>query len=235
MSETEYLPLIHAEIDGELDGPQRGELARRLLADPDVRAVREDLRRVCTALDAMPQVEPPTELRESILAALPKPAAALPRPAVRQLQPLSFDRRWRYAALIAGVLAGGTALFVKVEGLRPSTTDTAGTMAAAQAVTTVDTVTLANGPVAGRVSLSRGASGLSLRFELVTSAPVDVLVASDGHALRFNGLGGQGAVGQAGTTVALPGFAMAGQPVNLTFLMSGHEVGHATLTAPEGH
>ena len=233
MSETEYLPLIHAEIDGELDGPQRGELARRLLADPDARAVREDLRRVCKALDAMPQVEPPPELRARILAALPEPAAVLPR--ARPLQPWSFDRRWRYAALIAGVLAGGTALFVKVEGLRPSTTDTAGTMAAAQAVTTVDTVTLANGPVAGRVSLSRGASGLSLRFELVTSAPVDVLVASDGHALRFNGLGGQGAVGQAGTTVALPGFAAAGEPVDLTFLVSGHEVGHATLTPPEGH
>jgi anti-sigma factor RsiW len=234
MSEPEYLPLIHAEIDGELDGPQRGELARRLLADPDVRAVREDLRRVCTALDAMPQVEPPPELHESILAALPKPAAVLPRPAARQLQAWSFDRRWRYAALIAGVIAGGTALFVKVEGSRPSTTDTVGTMAAAQAVT-VDTVTLANGPVAGRVSLSRGASGLALRFELVTSGPVDVLVASDGHALRFNGLGGPGAAGETGTTVALPGFAAAGQPVDLTFLMSGHEVGHATLTAPEGH
>jgi hypothetical protein len=235
MSEPDYLPLIHAEIDGELDGPQRGELARRLLTDSDVRAVRDELRRVCTALDAMPQVEPPPELRESILTALPRPMAVLPPPAARPLQSWSFDRRWRYAAVIAGVLAAGTTLFVKVEGLRPSTNDTAGTMAAAQAVATLDTVTFANGPLGGRVSLSRGASGLSLRFELVTSAPVDVVVASDGHSLRFNGLGGPGAAGETGTTVALPGFAMAGQPVNLTFLMSGHEVGHATLTAPDGH
>jgi len=39
MAHTGYLPLIHAEIDGELDGSQRAELSRRLLADPEARAL----------------------------------------------------------------------------------------------------------------------------------------------------------------------------------------------------
>ena len=41
------LELIHAEIDGELTGPQRAELNRLLLADPALRALRDELRRTC--------------------------------------------------------------------------------------------------------------------------------------------------------------------------------------------
>ena len=44
MADVGYLELIHAEIDGVLDERQRAELARRLLADPEARAVREELR-----------------------------------------------------------------------------------------------------------------------------------------------------------------------------------------------
>jgi len=72
MADSERLALIHAEIDGELDGRQRAELARALLADPEVQALREDLRRVCAALDTLEDIEPPRELRQSILDALPQ-------------------------------------------------------------------------------------------------------------------------------------------------------------------
>ena len=37
MTNARHLELIHAEIDGELDERQRAELARSLLADPEVR------------------------------------------------------------------------------------------------------------------------------------------------------------------------------------------------------
>ena len=45
------LELINAEIDGVITGPQRAELNRLLLADPSVRALRDDLLRTCRALD----------------------------------------------------------------------------------------------------------------------------------------------------------------------------------------
>jgi hypothetical protein len=233
MAHTGYLPLIHAEIDGELDGSQRAELSRRLLADPEARALREDFRRLCGALDAMPEIEPPPELRAGILAALPALPVAARAPAAPPRQPWASAHRWRYAAVLAGALAAGTVLFVTVEGPRPATSDTAGTMAAARAATTLDTVSLANGPIAGRVSLYRDASGLGLKFELATSAPVDVLVASDGYTIRIKDLGGKAATGEPGTTVALPGFKATGQAVNLTFLVAGREVANATLTAHE--
>lgn len=57
------LALIHEEIDGELDAAGRAELARWLLADPEGHALRDDLRRLCTALDSVPAVEPPAQLR----------------------------------------------------------------------------------------------------------------------------------------------------------------------------
>jgi anti-sigma factor RsiW len=226
MAESGHLALIHAEIDGELNERQRAELARALLADPEARAAREGLKRVCAALDVLEDVDPPQQLRQSILDALQQSTPS--RAPSWWLAP-----RLRYAALIAGVLAVGTILYETVEGPRPATSDVAGTMAAAGAPTTLDTVSLGNGVVSGRVSLYRDRTGLGLRFELVASAPVDVLVASDGHTLRVNGLGVRDAPGGPRTTVALPGLGRSGEAVDVTFLMGGREVGRATLRVPK--
>jgi anti-sigma factor RsiW len=228
MADSGRLALIHAEIDGELDAEQRGELARCLLADPEARALREDFQRLCTALEAVEDVEPPPQLRESVLAALPQSSPS-------QARSWWSAPRLRYAALIAGVLAAGTVVYETLDGPRPATSDVAGTMAAAGAPTTLDTVRLSNGAVLGRVSLYRDRAGLSLGFELVAAAPVDVLVASDGHTLRVNGLGMRDGPGGPRTAVALPGFGRSGEAVDVTFLMAGHEVGRATLQAPKDH
>jgi hypothetical protein len=224
MADSGRLELIHAEIDGELDGRQNAELARCLLADPEVRALREDLRRLCTALDALEDVDPPPQLRQSIVDALPQSTPSRARS-------WWSAPRLRYAALIAAVLGAGTVVYETLDGPRPATSDVAGTMAAADAPTTLDTVRLGNGAASGRVSLYRDRAGLGLQFELVASAPVDVLVASDGHTLRVNGLG----TGPGGprTSVALPGFGRSGEAVDVTFLMAGQEVGRATLRAPK--
>src|ERR1700730_2870730 len=225
MVDSGRLALIHAEVDDELDARQRAELARALLADPEARALREDFQRLCTALEAVEDVEPPPQLRESVLAALPQSSPS-------QARSWWSPPRLRYAALIAGVLAAGTVVYETLDGPRPATSDVAGTMAAAGAPTTLDTVRLGNGAVSGRVSLYRDRAGLGLQFELVASAPVDVLVASDGHTLRVNGLG----MGPGGprTAVALRGFG-SGEAVDVTFLMAGHEVCRTTLRAPKDH
>jgi anti-sigma factor RsiW len=225
MTDSGRLALIQAEIDGELDGRQRAELARALLADPAAQALREELRRLCAALDALEDVDPPRQLRQSILDALPQSIRApawswWPAP------------RLRYAALIAGVFAAGTIVYETLNGPPPTVRDVAGTMAAADIPTTVDTVRLGNGAVVGRVSLYRNRAGLGLEFELVAEAPVDVLVASEGHTLRVNGLGMRDGPGGP-RTVALRGFGSSGEAVDVTFLMAGREVGRATLRAPK--
>ena len=72
MVDRKYLALIQTEIDGELDDHQRAELSRRLLADPSARLLRDQMRRLCQALDGVESAEPPPQLRSDILAALPQ-------------------------------------------------------------------------------------------------------------------------------------------------------------------
>ena len=94
----------------------------------------------------------------------------------------------------------------------------------------VDTVTLGSGRLTGSATLVRDGTGLRVELDVSAAEPVDVRIASEGHTLEVKGLGSQGPSGVR-TEVALPGFPLAGQPIELTFLMGGSEVGHATLQA----
>jgi len=225
MTDPGYLELIHAEIDGELDARQRAELSRRLLADPAARSLRDDFQRLCKALDAVAEVEPPPQLRESILAALP------PLPVRRAwYAPL---QRWRYAAMVAGVVAAGALIYETVRGPMPATSEVVGTIALAPAAILVDAVQLANGPVSGRVSLYRDRAMLALRFEVKASPATGVQITSAGRTLRVDHIGQDRPPGTA-LTVALPGIAMRGQSVQVTFRAGDRTVGTATLRAPGG-
>jgi anti-sigma factor RsiW len=227
MTDNERLALIHAEIDGELDGAQRGELARLLLAEPQTRVLRDQLKRVGDAVEGIAEAEPPSQLKDAILHRLP-PAVTTAVPARRKWSP----GRWRQAAVIAGLLTAGALIYETVEGPGPGSSETVGTMAAGAPVA-LDSVTLGAGPVAGRVSLYRDPGGLAVALEVTAAEPVEVLIASDGHTLRINGLGGGRPVSTTHRTVPLPG-VRAGQSVELTFLIGERTVSHATLRAPEG-
>jgi hypothetical protein len=223
MADSRQLALIHAEIDGELDAAGRAELARWLLADPEGRVLREELRRICAALDSLPAAEPPEELRSSVLAALPQSYFARRR---------SWTPGWRYAAIVAGVVAAGAVVLQTVRGPSPAPSEVAGTMSAPSA-TVLDTVQVSNGPISGQVSLYREPTGLGLRFELVGSSPVDVLVTGGGHTLRINGVPATDKPG-ATSAAALPGFPAGVQTVDLAFLVGGRQAGTATLRTATG-
>jgi hypothetical protein len=222
MSEDERRELIYAEIDGELGAGQRGELARLLLADPAARALRDQLQGLSKRLEALGETAPPPELRELILGRLP---SATP-PAAHRWQ----SRPWRVAALIAGVLTAGSIVY-QVAGGPGSINETVGTLVSG-ASTLVDSVALGSGPVSGRASLYRDKNGLAVALEVSAAEPVDVLVTASGHSLSINGLGSESPGEPAHRTVPL-GIA-AGQPgdIELTFLVRGRLVGHATLHAP---
>jgi uncharacterized membrane protein YgcG len=225
MADPHYMGLINVEIDGELDASQRAELARCLLADPQAQALRGQMRRLAQLLDGMGEVEPPETLRDAVLAALPQSYAKR----TGLLSPA-----WRVAAVLAGVVVAGALLFETVKGPGPASGALSGTILA-QTTTMVDSVSLGEGAVSGRVSLYRDRAQLTLRFEVLSRAPVDVVIASGAHTLRVKGLGGPDkSGGAAGSTVPLPDFEMHGQPVDLTFVMDGRPVGKATLRAPAG-
>ena len=230
MNDPALSDLIQAEIDGELDAHQRAALAARLLADPDARAEREELRQLCAALDSTPQVEPPPVLRQRILSALPLARPGTPVPPARLWS--SAPHRWRYAAVIAGALAAGTLVFVTARG-PGALADLSGTMAAPRTPLPLDEVRLSGGPVTGRVGLYREGGALSVSLDITANSPVDVLIESGGETRRIEGLGAQ--PGGTWTSVALPESGASAPVVTLTFLMSGRQVGSATLRPAAGH
>jgi hypothetical protein len=226
MTNDERMAFIHAELDGDLSSQQRADLARLLLADPQMRALRDELKGLCSRLDAIGQVEPPPQLKDSILKRLPSVPVA---PTYRKA---SFGR-WRLAAMAAGLLMAGTIVYETVQGPAPGSRETAGTMAA-DAPTTVDSVALGGGSVTGQATLYRDKNGLAVGLEVSTAEPVDVLITSGGHSFRINALGSSEPAGHARQTVALPGVKMQGQDIELSFLIGERTLSRATLRAPAG-
>ena len=226
MTDDERMALIHAELDGDLSSQQRADLARLLLVDPQLRALRDELKGLCNRLDAIGQVEPPPQLRDSILNRLPSVPVA---PTYRK----ASLGRWRLAAMVAGLLMAGTIVYETVQGPAPGSKETAGTMAA-DAPTTVDSVALGGGSITGRATLYRDKNGLALGLEVSTGEPVDVIVATAGYSFRINGLGRPEPAGHAHRTVALPGVKMQGQEIELSFVVGEHTLSRATLRAPAG-
>jgi len=221
-SSTEHtMELLQAELDGELDAHSRAELARLLLADPRVRSLRDGLRRVGGQLDALGHVEPPAGLKDSVMRSLPAAspvAASRPRP--------WRSGSWRYAALLAGVVVTGAAVVRLTSGQFGPEAEMAGTLAAPRSgLPSVATLAGAGGPL-GSVSLARDAAGMRLTVELAAGVPLDLRVADREHSLEINGLG------QGRTVLRLPGLADAGQPLELRFLASGHEVAQAQVQLP---
>jgi len=218
------MALIHAELDGELDSGQRADLARLLLAEPQARALRDQLQGLCSHLDRVEQVEPPPQLKDSILKRLPSV------PVVTTYRKASYSR-WRLAALLAGLVTAGTIVYETVEGPGPGSRETAGTMVA-EAPAIVDSVVVDSGPIIGRASLYRDKTGLAVGLEVSAAAPVDVLIASGGHSFRIDGLGSSDPARR--QTLALPGVRMQGQEIELSFLIDEQTVSRATLHAPSG-
>jgi hypothetical protein len=226
VTDDERMTLIHAELDGDLSSEQRADLARLLLADPSTRALRDELRGLCGHLDAVGQVEPPPQLKDSVLKRLPS------GPVVTAYRKSSFGR-WRLAAMVAGLLITGTIVYETVQGPAPGSRETAGTMAA-DAPTPVDSAVVDSGSVTGRATLYRDKGGLAIGLEVTATEPVDALIKTAGHSFRINGLGNSSPAGSTRRTVALPGVRMQGQDIELSFVIGERTVSRATLHAPPG-
>jgi hypothetical protein len=180
---------------------------------------------VCSRLDAVGQVEPPPQLRDSILQRLP------PAPPARVYR-ASFAR-WRLAALVAGLLTATAIVYETVQGPSPGSRETAGTMAADVPIS-VDSVALGGGPVTGRATLYREKNGLAVGLEVSAAEPVDVLITAGSDSFQIKDLASSSPAGSTHQTVTLPGVRMQGQDIELSFLIGGRTVDHATLHAPSG-
>ena len=186
------LELIHGEIDGRLTDAERAELAALVAADPEARALREDLGRVVEQLEDLPELEPPGALRRAIRGALPGspamgPSAESPPPAARLRQWLSGGETLRLAGVFAAGLAVGAVVLAPDAGL--GLRELTGTMAAYDAGRddAVDRLTMDLSGLAGSVGLHDRGSMYVIEYDLDTERPIEVVTAYNGDEGAFNG------------------------------------------------
>lgn len=238
MLEEKYIELIQADVDGELPERSRAELSRCLLASAEARALREELRRTCGALDRVEPVEPPADLREAILSSIRLPGAPA-RPTGRG----GLFGFWpqgpvlRYAAVFAGGLLVSAVAFQFGSTHRPAfdMTQVAGTMASQDAVANsapVDAVSIDLAQVSGSVRLFQSATMRVLEFDLATDGPLEVVVSHDGQEARFSGGAPAGGVGSGRYALVLDGPGQAGSPIALKFVASGVLIYEDVLEPP---
>jgi hypothetical protein len=230
MIDEKYIELINAEIDGELAAEQRPELSRYLLEHPEARVLRDDLRRLCGALDDVAPVPPPADLGPAILGALPAHAPASRRAAWWAAPAL------RYAAAFGGGLIVSAIAFQSgVDGRSgPDASELAGTMAGPQVAGprgAAGRVEVNLQQVSGRVDLYRRAGGLVLEFDLAVRQPVEIVAANGGREVRLSGLGAAGRTGGQRYAVVLPDAGTAGEAVDLRFYAGGALIHEAQLRA----
>lgn len=193
MIDEKRLALMNAELDGENSPEASASLQTILAADPESRAAFEDLTRLKGLLDAVPQVDPPPELKAGILRAV---APSTARPEARAGWWETFSRAflahrrfaWSYgfaAGLVLGIL--GLAL---VRGGSPvlDRSEYVGSMTPIQKLTLLDSARLDEAGVTGAVETRADRGEVILRLQ-VDSAPegLEVAVTYDPGSFRPSG------------------------------------------------
>ena len=180
------LELINAEIDGVITGAQKAELNRLLLADPALRARRDELVGVCKALDTMPREDLPAGLHDAIVSGLPVAAPISHAVANRT----SFTQRplLRYAAAFAGGLLVSALAFQldRFDASQAGQGDLAGTIADAAHVdgSHAEARMIVNLPQAqGSITLAGTAADPQVVTALQSTQPVSIVTRLHGNGV----------------------------------------------------
>ena len=243
MIEQRTLDLINAEIDGELHVGDLTELQARLDADPEARAMREQLARIAGSLGRMATVAPPADLQEQILRVTHPVARVLP----------FRDRRTQFVRYTMALAAGIALVAVGIQfsgssGPALDAGQLVGTIGgqSGTAETADATVVLQAPDLKGSVGLSPGDGRWQLVFDMASTQPVNVTATYADAAFRLKGYApdepGAGAVTAAPGLIEFvnqgtqrrvlflePG---AGGPVRISFEGQGKLLQEAVLDVP---
>jgi anti-sigma factor RsiW len=222
MIEGKYIELLQADVDGELPDARRAELSRFLLAHPEARTLRAELAAVCGALESVTPVEPPADLLERVLAALPPPSRK-----ARQGGATGFSSRLRWAAAVAAATLVGAIVF-RLAGDDQAAVDVSnlyGTMASqgVSAPVQVDQVTVSLEQVHGTVSLLGSPQARFVEFDLAVDGPVEVVVEHDGARTQVTDLA---------RPLVIAGPALEGGRVTVEVLVPGAPAHRFELEVP---
>jgi len=192
MIDAKYLAWIQADQDGELSGAERAELNRYLLANPEARVARDELARLCRALEAVEHDDPPAGFRDALMAALPPASARCDEP-----RRFRADTRLRFAAAFAGGLLVSALAFTLAgdpgpDGMQVS--QLVGTVArdvpgasAGLAQDAIDQASMHHGQATAQVSLHGTPDAPVIGVAVTAREPVELVASVGEQRIRFTG------------------------------------------------
>jgi hypothetical protein len=192
MNDKRILELINAGIDGELNEVEQAELQQILDQSPQARALNLELQSLATVIAELPQREPPENLRNNILKNVILPG-----------KPKKTFTLFRLPA-VAGyglAAAAGLAMIIGVYqfGPRDSSpeeisrmTGTIVELPAVEAGLVLDSFTIEQEMISGKVSLLGSGDDFILDFNFDSSADLDVVIEFVENDLEFGGFSKNG-------------------------------------------
>lgn len=194
--EQETIDLINTEIDGTISAEERASLDRLLAESAEIRALRDDLRRVCAGLDNLAPLDPPAELADIILQRTQKSSGTVAgdRGIAEWLAGIFNIPAVRYGLSFATGVIVTFSLISSDQASREAfddVTSLVGTMSADRGetgpLTTEDSLSLALSELAGSVDLKSSGSMMILDFDLISEHPVEIVATFDDRDIWFNG------------------------------------------------
>lgn len=185
------IDLLNADLDGELGPADKRELQKILAGSAAARAAGDELKKLDNMLGAVPEVEPPPQLQQSIERQVRLPSGHTANSGGRLAGWLSSN--W----LRAGVaLAAGVVLTVGVLQMDPGPVselnerDVVGTVVQPPQPFLLEEASIVNDLFGGRVELFKSADSYMLRLHIKSEVPIDTSVRYAGLGLEFAGLDG---------------------------------------------
>ena len=185
--------LLWARVDGTIDPEELAELEAHLADHPEPREIERQITTIAEELGALEKVQPPSELRERIHAALENavPPAARTNHPPATLHPHSAHS-WpaRWLPLAASVLIGvaiGYLLHPGTNGFMDQS-EVTGTMLTPSAQPVAAPVEIHLDAGAGSVTASRSGSDVVVDITLVTEIDLDLTLAGTSGPVRFENM-----------------------------------------------
>ena len=187
--DSKIVELINADVDGEISPADKQQLEAALAANPEAQAMHAELAGLGSALNELPDLDPPPHLKHAIMASLP----------ARQKEPA---RESWFRSLLAAPALGYVGMFVAGALLTLSlvSSDQLSDRAFTDVTGLVGTIAsdVPEGPdvqitridrpeVAGRVSMRNSGPLVIVDFDLVSSGPVDIVASYSDQTVWFNG------------------------------------------------
>jgi hypothetical protein len=201
MANERYMNLIQQEVDGTNTSSERRRLREHLGENPEAKAIYDDLLRVTNMLNKVEKVDPPPNLKKTVLNSIQTDKYVTKKNGSRILGSIAnllparrFDLRYAYifgVGLLAGIVV--YALFIE-RNTSPDLSRLYGTMGATNASLALETagqLSINLAKVQGTITTRFAPGVVMAELQLKSEQPVEAVLEFDKSDISFSAIGRQ--------------------------------------------